>query len=71
MLIIKRNLSETIDIVTPIGDTITIMLTETCGWGVAKIGIDAPLDYVIYRGEIPLADRRPPEAQRAWRKSRT
>lgn len=69
MLVIKRYVNEYLDIVCPNGDVIKVMLTETCGFGVAKIGVEASGDYMIYRGEIPVASRRPIECNTsAWRR---
>ena len=51
MLILSRKIDETIIIETPSGDTIEINLIDTTR-GRAKIGIDAPEDYLILREEI-------------------
>ena len=51
MLILERKLNEIISIETPSGDVIDVHLFETHR-GRAKIGVDAPKEYVIFRDEL-------------------
>ena len=51
MLVLERKLNEIISIQTPSGDIIDIQLMETHA-SKARIGIDAPQDYVIFREEL-------------------
>lgn len=51
MLILERKLNEIITIETPSGEVIDIHLMETHR-GKAKIGVDAPHDYLILRDEL-------------------
>ena len=51
MLILSRRPNETIIIVCPNGDRITVMNTEVRG-DKARLGFDAPRDYVIHRSEV-------------------
>lgn len=51
MLILERKLNEIISIQTPSGDTIDIELIET-NHGKAKIGINAPQNFLIFRDEL-------------------
>lgn len=51
MLILERKLNEIISIETPSGEFIEIHLIGS-GRSRAKIGVDAPEDYIIMRDEI-------------------
>ncbi|GEM_PF-2310489 len=59
MLVLKRNLSEKIFIQSPDGTVISLMLVDVRGKS-ARIGIDAPRDWVILRPDAISLD--PPEA---------
>lgn len=54
MLVLGRRRGETIEITTARGERIVVMLVEISGANV-RVGIDAPGDSAILRGE--LADR--------------
>lgn len=56
MLVLRRKLDETIVVNTPAGD-LEIVLIET-GLGHSKIGIAAPRDWKIRRGELLESDKR-------------
>lgn len=51
MLVLERKLNEIITIKTPTGDVIDIHLVESHR-DRAKIGVNAPKDYVIFRDEL-------------------
>ena len=51
MLILSRHIDESLTIETPSGDLIEIHLIDAIR-GKAKIGIDAPQDYLILRDEL-------------------
>jgi carbon storage regulator CsrA len=51
MLALSRLIGETITITLPDGQRIKVMLIA-CRTGKAKIGIDAPRDCQIWRGEL-------------------
>lgn len=55
MLILERKTNESIIIQTPTGETIEIYLQDTTR-GKAKIGVDAPDEYVILREELVEMD---------------
>ncbi len=53
MLILGRHVNEGVTITAPNGDTLHIVLTAVeRGRSVAKLGFDAPKDYVIVRDEL-------------------
>jgi len=56
MLVLKRNINETIKV----GDNITIMVTDV-GNGWAKIGIDAPKQIPVIRPEAKRKEPKPCE----------
>ena len=51
MLILERKTNESIIITTPSGERITIHMYDTTR-GKAKVGIDAPKEYLILRDEL-------------------
>lgn len=51
MLVLLRKCSETIVITAPDGTRITLMVIEVRGDKV-RIGVDAPKDWAVHRGEI-------------------
>lgn len=55
MLVLERKSNQSIIIETPSGDTITIHMLDTSR-GKAKVGIDAPEEYLILRDELLEAD---------------
>ena len=55
MLILERKSNESIIIETPDGNTIKIHMIDTTR-GKAKVGIDAPKDYLILRDELVEED---------------
>jgi carbon storage regulator CsrA len=54
MLVLARRLNEKIVITTPDGTRIVLTLVE-CRVGKARIGIEAPVAYLVYRGEMETA----------------
>ena len=52
MLLLGRRIGETIIIKAPDGQNIEISVSEIPSLGQARIGIDAPRDYQIYREEL-------------------
>jgi carbon storage regulator CsrA len=51
VLILTRKVDEKIKIITKSGEVITVMVVEASS-SKAKLGIDAPADYRIYREEV-------------------
>lgn len=64
MLTLRRKVDETILIETPAGP-VTLMLVDVCGQNAAKIGIEAPAEWKILRGELVGAPRKEGEGRRA------
>lgn len=54
MLVLSRKCSETIVITAPDGTRITLMVIEVRG-DKSRIGVDAPKDWAVHRGEIQKA----------------
>jgi carbon storage regulator CsrA len=52
MLILGRKLDQTIEITTRSGDRITVMLVKVGSAGKVRIGVDAPGDCTVHRGEV-------------------
>lgn len=51
MLVLKRDVSERIVIISPSGERIYIMLTEVRG-NKARLGVEAPRSWAIHREEV-------------------
>lgn len=62
VLILKRNCSEKVIIKCPDGKVINIYLTEIVSNSSAKIGFEAPQNYIILREEV--VDRTDKEGNR-------
>ena len=54
MLVFGREISECIDITTPRGERVTIMLVRVLG-DRAKIGVEAPKEFTVHRREVQRA----------------
>jgi len=52
MLVLGRKLDQTIEITTRSGDRITVMLVQVGSAGKVRIGVDAPGDCTVHRGEV-------------------
>lgn len=52
MLVLGRKVGQTIEITTRGGDRIRIMVASLGSAGKVKIGVDAPGDCTIHRGEV-------------------
>ena len=52
MLVLGRKVGQTIEITTRSGDRITVMLVSLGSAGKVRIGVDAPGDCTIHRGEV-------------------
>jgi carbon storage regulator CsrA len=52
MLVLGRKLDQTIEITTRSGDRITVMLVSVGSAGKVRIGVDAPGDCTVHRGEV-------------------
>jgi carbon storage regulator CsrA len=51
-LVFGRKTGQTIEITTASGDRITVLLASVGSAGKVKIGVDAPGDCTIHRGEV-------------------
>ena len=51
MLVLSRERSQTIVITTPDGTKLTLMVVEIRGNKV-RIGVDAPREFTVHRGEV-------------------
>ena len=59
MLCLKRGLHETIHIDTPAGEiVVTVLERRHCGPGDVRLGIQAPRELTILRGELIERERR-------------
>ena len=52
MLVLGRKVGQTIEITTRSGDRITVMLASLGSAGKVRIGVDAPGDCTVHRGEV-------------------
>ena len=52
MLVLGRKAGQTIEITTSSGERITIMVVALGSAGKVRIGVDAPGDCTIHRGEV-------------------
>jgi carbon storage regulator CsrA len=52
MLVLGRKVGQTIEITTRSGDRITVMLVSLGSAGKVRIGVDAPGDCTVHRGEV-------------------
>jgi len=52
MLILGRRLDETVVITSPDGTRIVLRVIEIRAGHTVRLGFDAPMDFVIHRGEI-------------------
>lgn len=58
MLVLSRQVEETVVIVCPNGDRLTVALVDIRG-NQAKVGFEAPREYAINRGEVQeIIDRK-------------
>jgi len=51
-LVLGRKVGQTIAITTRSGDRITVMLASLASTGKVRIGVDAPGDCTVHRGEV-------------------
>jgi carbon storage regulator CsrA len=51
-LVLGRKVGQTIEITTDSGDRITVMLVSLGSAGKVRIGVDAPGDCTVHRGEV-------------------